>query len=255
MTTVSPRLRMFAGPNGSGKSTLKTVLPKDLLGVYLNPDEIEARIRRDGFLSVDEFGLAVTPGTDNELLNFLQQSQFLSEAGFKSAASRLRCNNGRLEFGDVVVNSYFASVVAAYLRQQLMKQRASLTLETVMSSPDKVQLLKQAQLPGYRTYLYFIATDDAEINISRVRNRVKQGGHSVPEDKIVSRYHRSIDLLAEAIRFTNRAYVFDNSGNNQERTWLAEITDGRILEIKARQLPAWFDQAVLQKITSAGTTP
>jgi hypothetical protein len=44
------------------------------------------------------------------------------------------------------------------------------------------------------------------------------------------------------------------SGNNQERTWLAEITDGRILEIKARQLPAWFD-AVLQKITSAGTTP
>ena len=155
----------------------------------------------------------------------------------------------------MAVNSYFASVVAAYLRQQLMKQRASLTLETVMSSPDKVQLLKQAQLPGYRTYLYFIATDDAEINISRVRNRVKQGGHSVPEDKIVSRYHRSIDLLAEAIRFTNRAYVFDNSGNNQERTWLAEITDGRILEIKARQLPAWFDQAVLQKITSAGTTP
>ena len=53
MTTVSPQLRMFAGPNGSGKSTLKTVLPKDLLGVYLNPDEIEARIRRDGFLSVD----------------------------------------------------------------------------------------------------------------------------------------------------------------------------------------------------------
>ncbi len=80
MTTVSPRLRMFAGPNGSGKSTLKTVLPTDLLGVYLNPDEIEARIRRDGFLSVDEFGLAVTPGTDNELLHFLQQSQFLSEA-------------------------------------------------------------------------------------------------------------------------------------------------------------------------------
>lgn len=59
--------------------------------------------------------------------------------------------NGRLAFSDVAVNSYFASVVAAYLRQQLMKQRASLTLETVMSSPDKVQLLKQAQLLGYRT--------------------------------------------------------------------------------------------------------
>jgi predicted ABC-type ATPase len=35
---------MFSGPNGSGKSTLKTVLPPELLGVYLNPDEIEAQI-------------------------------------------------------------------------------------------------------------------------------------------------------------------------------------------------------------------
>lgn len=35
---------MFAGPNGSGKSTLKSVLPPELLGVYLNPDEIEQKI-------------------------------------------------------------------------------------------------------------------------------------------------------------------------------------------------------------------
>lgn len=74
MTTVSPRLRMFAGPNGSGKSTLKTVLPPELLGIYLNPDEIEARIRRDGSLGVDEFGLTIAPETDSELLRFLQQS-------------------------------------------------------------------------------------------------------------------------------------------------------------------------------------
>lgn len=36
---------MFAGPNGSGKSTLKTVLPPALLGVYINPDEIEQELR------------------------------------------------------------------------------------------------------------------------------------------------------------------------------------------------------------------
>jgi hypothetical protein len=81
--------------------------------------------------------------------------------------------------------------VADYLRQQLIKQRTPFTLETVMSSPDKVQLLQQAQQTGYRTYLYFIATDDPDINISQVQNRVRQGGHSVPEDKIVSRYQRS----------------------------------------------------------------
>jgi predicted ABC-type ATPase len=41
---------MFAGPNGSGKSTLKSVLPTELLGVYLNPDEIEQEARNHGFL-------------------------------------------------------------------------------------------------------------------------------------------------------------------------------------------------------------
>ena len=34
------RLRMFAGPNGSGKSTMKAELPPELLGVYVNPDEL-----------------------------------------------------------------------------------------------------------------------------------------------------------------------------------------------------------------------
>jgi len=38
-------MRVFAGPNGSGKSTLKSVLPPPLLGVYLNPDEIEVQER------------------------------------------------------------------------------------------------------------------------------------------------------------------------------------------------------------------
>jgi len=36
---------MFAGPNGSGKSVLKSFRPASLLGVYLNPDEIEAGVK------------------------------------------------------------------------------------------------------------------------------------------------------------------------------------------------------------------
>ena len=108
--------------------------------------------------------------------------------------------------------------------------RASFTFETVMSSPDKIELLKLAQKLGYRTYLYFIATKDPLINISRVRNRVKDGGHPVPEDKIVSRYYRSLDLLLDAVKVTNRTYIFDNS--NSSHIWICEITDSRDIKIK-----------------------
>jgi predicted ABC-type ATPase len=53
-------MRMFAGPNGSGKSTLKSVLPEALLGVYLNPDEMEEEIRAQGFLDFTAHGIGAT---------------------------------------------------------------------------------------------------------------------------------------------------------------------------------------------------
>ncbi len=235
---------MFAGPNGSGKSTLKAYLPTDLLGVYLNPDEIEQGIRNRGFLDVAQHGVVAIGA---EVLQFFRDSDFLAKAGLTAATHALTFSNGRLDFSQLEVNSYFASVAVDFLSQRLLAQKSSFPLETVMSHPGKVGLLAKAQAAGYRTYLYFVATDDPAINISRVRNRVRLGGHSVPEDRIVQRYHRSLGLLMEAIRHTNRAYIFDNSGDNADRshTWLAEITDGRTLELKTDLIPAWFRRVVI----------
>lgn len=238
---------MFAGPNGSGKSTLKSYLRKELLGYYLNPDEIEQEIRSQGFLDFAAYG--VTAAAD-DVLPFFHGSSFLASNGFSDAAERLDFSNGQLDFTSVEVNSYFASVAGDFLRRKLLELKVSFTFETVMSHPSKVELLAKAQQKGYRTYLYFVATDDPAINISRVRNRVKLGGHAVPEDRIAPRYHRSLELLMEAIRHSNRAYVFDNSGDNKEHqhTWLAEITDGKMLELKSDQIPAWFKRSVLDKV-------
>lgn len=93
--------------------------------------------------------------------------------------------------------------------------------------------------------MYFVATEDPEINVARVQHRVETGGHAVPHDKIVSRYARSLDLLSEAVTFANRAYIFDNSGH--ARVWIAEVTDGITLEIKTDQMPAWFKTALWDK--------
>lgn len=172
-------------------------------------------------------------------------------AGFSQESEKLCYAHGHLQFSAITVNSYFASVASDFLRQKLLQQKLSFTFETVMSHRSKVNLLTQAQGLGYRRYLYFVATDDPAINISRVRNRVAMGGHAVPEDKIEQRYYRALELLMDAIRLTNRAYIFDNSGDNADRrhTWLAEITDGRSLEIKTDRIPAWFKRTVLDKIS------
>jgi serine/threonine protein kinase len=84
---------MFAGPNGSGKSTLKSVLPKELLGVYLNPDEVEQSIRRQGFLGLASYGVTTTA---EEVLPFFTNSQFLKETGHAEAARRLAFGDDRV---------------------------------------------------------------------------------------------------------------------------------------------------------------
>lgn len=245
MILGTPRLRMFAGPNGSGKSTFKSMIRKELLGIYVNPDDIEKEIRDFDFLDLAAYSVSTNK---EEVLSFFKKSTLLERADCLEDAHSLRFNDDKLIFHESGVNAYFASVAADFIRQKLIQSSRSFTFETVMSFPDKVELLQKAQSRGYRTYLYYVATENPEINISRVRYRVSLGGHSVPEEKIPSRYKRSLDLLYQAVKATHRAYIFDNS--THEHIWLAEITDGHTLEMKTDQIPAWFKQALWDKLNA-----
>ena len=238
----TPRLRMFAGANGSGKSTLKSVINPALLGVYINPDDIEREIIARTFLNLVDYQVNTQ---HDEILPFFLNSTLLKKANLLDEANNLRFKDDKLLFSDVSVNSYFASVVADFIRHKLLETATSFTFETVMSSPDKVAFLQKAQQQGFRTYLYYITTEDPIINVSRVQHRVKTGGHSVPVDKIISRYQRSLDLLFNAVQYSNRAYIFDNSGN--QRILLAEVTDGQVLDMKENFMTTWFKHALWDK--------
>ncbi len=234
-----PRIRMFAGPNGSGKSTIKSMIDRELIGIYINPDEMELEMRDRGFLDLAYYQVQTTR---EEILEFFSQAQLLKQADLMDEVDYLRFGDEKLIFHDVEVNSYFASVAADFIRMKLLELRKSFSFETVMSHPSKVELLDIARQLGYRTYLYFIATEDPMINISRVQFRVEHGGHSVPKEKMIERYKRSIELLMPAIHSSNRAYIFDNS--REQPIWIAEITDGKALETKTDELPYWFKRTV-----------
>ncbi len=242
MSVDTPRIRMFAGPNGSGKTTVKNELPARLFGNYINPDDIEKSLRTAGTLDLNSFGLSITT---EELRQFFAGSQFFRANGHAGIAEVIECRDGVLLLHGREIDSYFASVFSDFLRRKLVDVSKSFTFETVMSAPDKIELLADARRRGYRTYLYFVATEDPAINVERVNNRVATGGHSVPEAKIAARYRRSLGLLREAVQHTDRAYFFDTSG---EATWyFAEITGGTELEMKSPEMPDWFRTAVWDK--------
>ncbi len=110
----------------------------------------------------------------------------------------------------------------------------------------KIQLLQTAHAQGYRNYLYYICTDDVLINKERIAGRILMGEHAVPEEKIASRYIRSLSLLLDAIKASDRAYLFDNSGQSHEL--IAKVTEGNIIDIKKKLMPGWFIEAVISKL-------
>ncbi len=236
----TPRLRMFAGPNGSGKSTLNGIISKELLGVYINPDEIEKEIKKFDFLDMLNYGVETN---EEEVISFFENHPLLEKADLIDELYLLKFIDNKIDFFNILINSYYASICADFIRHQLLKTKISFTFETVMSSKDKVEFLKKAQEAGYRTYLYFIATQDPTVNISRVHNRVRLGGHSVPKDKIISRYYRSLELLSEAVKYSSRAYIFDNS--SQEKLWIAQIDNGKIFEFKSEIVPQWVNEYLI----------
>lgn len=238
---------MFAGPNGSGKSTVKDMLPAHWLGAYINADDLERDLRAQGnSLDLSAYGISCS---QDELREFFERSTLLEKVGLLETVRSIGLEAGRVIFGPIALTSYHAAVLADFIRRKLLAARETLSFETVMSGPDKVALLCEAQRQGYRTYLYYVATDDPTINLARVALRVELGGHDVPDDKVVERYHRSLDKLVEAIRCTDRAYVFDNTGDKLIQ--LAEITGGVDVELQVDEVPQWFDRAVLSKLAAS----
>lgn len=241
-----PRLRVFAGPNGSGKSTIKDQIPPNLIGIYVNADEIEKTARSSGLLDLGLFGITAN---SHDLKAFFSGHALVAKAGLQTQSSRVNLDGQCIDFSAVDMNSYMASVTADFIRHQLLAAKISFTFETVMSSRDKVEFIKHAQRSGYRTYLYFVATESPDININRVANRVGDGGHDVPLDKIVQRYYRSLELLPSAIAVSNRAFIFDNSGDKS--AFMAEVTDGTVLQFYREDIPDWFIGAYLDKVSDA----
>jgi len=89
----------------------------------------------------------------------------------------------------------------------------------------------------------FVSTDNPAINVDRVQRRVENGGHTFPTDKVIARYHRSIDNLAPALAIADRGYVIDNSVENAKHKTLFRTVDGEIKKTYEKPLPEWAQHA------------
>jgi predicted ABC-type ATPase len=233
------RMRVFAGPNGSGKTTIINNLRSEIpFGVYVNADDIESLLKESGVLLFNSYQLLIS---QEEIRLFFQASTFSPvKRNEPDLHTKLFVNDNVLHC-HTTIDSYVAADLAEFIRQQLVKKGLSFTYETVLSHPDKLNFLQQVKNQGYRVYLYFVATEDPDINVSRVQLRVAQHGHNVAPNVIKERYFKSLRQLRKAVEFSNRAYIWDNSGS--VCVLIAEITEGEhVSVIDTERVSQWFVQ-------------
>ncbi len=103
---------------------------------------------------------------------------------------------------------------AEYKRKKLLAMGKSMIMETVLSRSDKLDFISNARKQGYRIVSVFVGTTSADINCERIKQRVIEGGHDVPEDKLRARYARSLENLPLLAECSDELYVYDNSGDH-----------------------------------------
>jgi len=170
-----PTFWIIAGPNGSGKSSL----------YGSNRDNI--------------YG-------NTSILDFFRSFWIINP---DLLASRIRSNEN---LGLRAANLEAVKRIESWLDASI-KAHQSVGVETVLSTDKYRRLVRIAKRRGFEVRLVYVILRTPELNIDRVRLRVKKGGHRVPIGKIRERWTRSLKQLPWFLNQADAALIFDNSSN------------------------------------------
>jgi predicted ABC-type ATPase len=139
------------------------------------------------------------------------------------------------------VDSIEAARILDGMRARMIEDGNGFITETVFSDPHgaKLDMMRSAVEAGYDVTLVYIGLSSPELSGLRVEQRVANGGHDVPRDKLPSRFSRSLANLKEAIEFMPAVKLYDNSLADEPFRPIATFANGQLtLRVKGR-LPGW----------------
>ena len=140
-------------------------------------------------------------------------------------------------------HSYEAMQIVEEIRDNLLIDGRSFCFETVFSHPSKVDFVGKAKALGYVVILAMIHLESTSLNKARVAQRVEEGGHDVPGEKIESRIPRLLRLVRSVIPLCDYVYLLDNSLADNPLIQVLTIRNGQV-ETILEPLPDWARQLV-----------
>ena len=114
--------------------------------------------------------------------------------------------------------------------KELIESGENFAFETTLSTRSYIHTVKKAQEKGYNVVLLFFWLQRVELSIERVKERVREGGHNIPNDVVKRRYKKGIYNLFELyLPVIDSVLIFDNSEGKHEL--IAEKIEGNQLTL------------------------
>ena len=124
---------------------------------------------------------------------------------------------------------------------ECIDEGVSFTQETTLSGRKTEATAQKVKELGYHVRLFYIGLDTASESLARIANRVRRGGHDIPENDVERRFAGRWEAVAKILPYCDEAEFYDNDNgfvkvaeyrNGELRTvgkhrsrWLAELQE------------------------------
>lgn len=147
-------------------------------------------------------GAGKTTASFTLLPELLQCKEFVNADAIAYGLSPFQPESVAFEAGRIMLNRI----------DELMKAGVDFAFETTLATKSYAPKVKLAQKQGYTVTLVFFWLNSVELAKQRVRLRVQEGGHNIPDEVIERRYYRGIkNLFNLYLSICDQVLVFDNS--------------------------------------------
>lgn len=130
-------------------------------------------------------GAGKTTASYSLLPEMLDCSEFVNSDEFAKSLSPFKPENASIQ----------ASRMMLMKIRYLLRKNSDFAVETTLATRTLMKTAKMAQKAGYTVTLLYFWLSSPELAIERVKARVATGGHNIPEETIIRRYHVGIDYF------------------------------------------------------------
>ncbi len=100
---------------------------------------------------------------------------------------------------------------------ELIELRQDFAIETTLATRSYVSLIARAKQEGYKITLLYIWLNSPELAQGRVAERVRKGGHNIPDEVVVRRYYKGLSNFFMLFKAVCDRWIFiDNSFGIQQ---------------------------------------